>query len=420
MKITRRQLRKIISENIFSDLASNAYEYMFGSEGDSEKGASEANAYTPGQVVTTSENDPYEYKEENNTWVFRKKGSSGSWKNINKEGSAVLNREFKSDSLQRTTDKKSEKIKEGGYEYEISSDGKLFVLSKDRKAINKELTGTSKTNAIKVLRAYIKSQGNEDSYPILFSEKTKSDKADKSIEGIEYFPGYDAKIIGNFQEPKSDYDMTVGACSEDGCAQFVSDTLGPEEYVGNAWHAHARYKNKFTAFENLSEDDLAAMGKLFTSINKNPKEGSKETEVRNIVFKLLPSQNSFSNLSLGDVVGLTYGKTTNWTKAFFEGATGRKDMGTGRKDAPGPYFVRKETGDPWKPEDIGKNIEFIPGKTLNGGGGFGMNTHIGIIGAKHDGVPIVYHNIHRVVKATGLNAMKKNGTMIVFAGSKKV
>ena len=44
----------------------------------------------------------------------------------------------------------------------------------------------------------------------------------------------------------------------------------------------------FTAFENLSEDDLAAMGKLFTSINKNPKEGSKETEVRNIVFKLLP------------------------------------------------------------------------------------------------------------------------------------
>ena len=393
---------------------------MFGSEDDSEKGVSEENAYTPGQVVTTSEGDPYEYKEEKNTWFYRKKDSSDSWKNINKKGSEVLNREFKSNYLQKTTDKKSEKIKEGGYEYEISSDGKLFVLSKGKKAINKELTGTSKTNVIKVLRAHIKSQGNEANYPILFSKKTKSDKAAKSIEGIEYFPGYDAEIIGNIREPKSDYDMTVGACREDGCAQFVSDTLGPQEYVGNAWHAHARYKNKFTAFENLSSDDLAAMGKLFTNINKNPKEGSKETEVRNIVFKLLPPQDSFSNLSLGDVVGLTFGKTTNWTKAFFEGATGRKHMGRGRKDAPGPYFVRKETGAPWKQADLGKDIEFIPGKTLNAGGGFGMNTHIGIIGAKHDGVPIVYHNVHRVVKATGLNAMKKNGTMIVFAGSKKV
>ena len=103
MKVSRRELRQLILENIFSD----AYEYMFGSEDDNEKGASEVNAYTPGQVVTTSKGDPYEYKEEKNTWVYRKKDSSGSWKNMNKAGSENLNKEFKKTPGSSATDNSS-------------------------------------------------------------------------------------------------------------------------------------------------------------------------------------------------------------------------------------------------------------------------------------------------------------------------
>jgi hypothetical protein len=99
LKLSKKQLRKLILENIFSD----AYEYMFGSEDDSEKGVSEENAYTPGQVVTTSKGDPYEYKEEKNTWVYRKKDSSDSWKNMNKAGSENLTREFKKTSVTSKT-----------------------------------------------------------------------------------------------------------------------------------------------------------------------------------------------------------------------------------------------------------------------------------------------------------------------------
>ena len=45
-----------------------------------------------------------------------------------------------------------------------------------------------------------------------------------------------------------------------------------------------------------------------------------------------------------------------------------------------------------------------------------MNTHIGFVGAMVDGVPIIYHNVHHTVLATGLQAMNKNNLAIVWAG----
>jgi len=89
MKVSRKQLRKIIAENIYDtlrDTGSSAYDFMFGSN---------SSGYTSGQVVTTSDEDPYEYKEVDNRWVFRTKGSQEEWKNVNAAGIDVLNRQFK-------------------------------------------------------------------------------------------------------------------------------------------------------------------------------------------------------------------------------------------------------------------------------------------------------------------------------------
>lgn len=105
MKVTRRQLRQIILENIYikegvldalRSAGESAYEYMFGDE-DSE--------YTSGQIVTTSDQDPYEYKEVDGRWVYREIDSEEEWKNLNSSGSEILNRQFKQETAQEENDR---------------------------------------------------------------------------------------------------------------------------------------------------------------------------------------------------------------------------------------------------------------------------------------------------------------------------
>ena len=317
-------------------------------------------------------------------------------------------------------------VDEKSYRFKILPDGKLFLLSNSGKLINKEITGTNKSKAAKVLQDLVKDK--KRSYPYLFKIETSASQSaagssstsgKSSKKGIEYFPGYDGKILtSDFMaiEPKKDKDMVVGACETDGCAQFVRETLGPHvgNYVGNAWHAHGRLARE-SAFNSLTPAQTAEAAKLFSEINAKPQEKAFERKVKSFVSKLIPDQSQFSDLSLGDVVGLYYNTSDNFTKAFFEGATGRQSMGKESQVSSGPYFLTDE-GNPWTPDLLGKKIPFQPGKTLQGGGGFGMNTHIGFVGAMVDGVPIIYHNVHHTVLATGLQAMNKNNLAIVWAG----
>lgn len=311
-------------------------------------------------------------------------------------------------------------VDEEQYRFKIFPSGQLFLLSKSGKLINREITGQNKSKAAKVLQALVKVK--QRSYPYLFKISTTSatQTADKSSKkGVQYFPGYDGKILTSIAvtiEPKKEANMVVGACKASGCAQFVRETLGPHvgNYVGNAWHAHGRFAQE-SAFNSLTPEQTAEAAKLFSLINAKPQEKAFEAQVKSFVKKLIPDQSQFSDLALGDVVGLYYNTSDNFTKAFFEGATGYQSMGNERKVSNGPYFLT-DAGEPWKPESLEKNINFKPGRTLQGGDGFGMNTHIGFVGAMVDGVPIIYHNVHQAVFATGLQAMNKNGLAIVWAG----
>lgn len=318
-------------------------------------------------------------------------------------------------------------VDEANYRFKIFPSGQLFLLSKSGKLINREITGQNKSKAAKVLQDLVKDK--QSSYPYLFKISTTSaTQADAgslpgagktSKKGVQYFPGYDGKILTSIAvtiEPKKEANMVVGACKTDGCAQFVRETLGPHvgNYVGNAWHAHGRFAQK-SAFNSLTSEQTAKAAKLFSVINAKPQEKAFEKEVKAFVSDLIPDQSQFSDLSLGDVVGLYYNTSDNFTKAFFEGATGHQSMGKDSKVSSGPFFLTSQ-GDPWTPGLLGKKIPFQPGRTLSSGGGFGMNTHVGFVGALVDGVPIIYHNIHHTVYATGLEAMSKNGLAIVWAG----
>ena len=161
----------------------------------------------------------------------------------------------------------------------------------------------------------------------------------------------------------------------------------------------------YTPFTNLSPDVQMSMAKLFSKINSNPKEKSFESDAKSLLQKLIPNQSSFKNiLNINDVVGLYWDKSDNFTKAFFEGATGYDNMGTGPRETDGPYFMKKD-GTPWNQKDLGKNIEFMPGKSLRNGSGFGMNTHLGYVGAIVNKEPIIFHNVHQTVHATPLSKM---------------
>ena len=75
-------------------------------------------------------------------------------------------------------------------------------------------------------------------------------------------------------------------------------------------------------------------------------------------------------------------------------------------------FINKTTKKPWSFADLGKNIEFEPGRTLKNGKSFGMNTHMGFVGAKYKGDPIIFHNVKGVVTATPLSAMGKKDYIV--------
>lgn len=249
----------------------------------------------------------------------------------------------------------------------------------------------------------------------VFNVKSKTDKIKKPIVKRDGDVLVSDTLVNKkiLFDPKRE--TTPFSCSEEGCAEWVSnqlDDLGVPRQ-GNAWHSHnfGQSNLEYSPFMKMSPSTQATAAKLFSKINANPKEKSAEGEVKSFVSGLIPNQQSLKKvLNVNDIVGLYFGDSSNFTKAFFEGATGTQDMGSGSKATDGPYFIKKD-GKPWTSQDLGKPIEFKPGKSLQNGSGFGMNTHLGYVGAIVNGEPIIFHNVHGQVYATPLSKM---GTTKIF------
>lgn len=208
---------------------------------------------------------------------------------------------------------------------------------------------------------------------------------------------------------------------EDGCAKFVSDNLQglgiPRQ--GHAWFSRIINEGnlEFNTFKNINPSILQEMSNIFSLINKNPKEGSAEGQVKSLIQRLIPNQSTLkSKLGVNDIVGLYYDGSHNFTKAFFEAATGFTDMGTGEK-VTGTYFRRADNNSQWAPGDLAKNLSFIPGNTLKSGGGFTFNTHLGYVGAIVDGEPIIFHSIDKSVRSTPFSKMKSIKILWIKSGT---
>ena len=218
-------------------------------------------------------------------------------------------------------------------------------------------------------------------------------------------------------------ETTPFTCTETGCSQWVSDTLDQlgVNRQGNAWHAQSIESKlvKYTAFKNFDSAKLTEMGKIFTLINANYTNAQvAEAQVKNLLKSLIPDQASLKpTMLINDVIGLYYDKSTNFTKAFFEGATGYDNMGAGTRITNGPYFIHADTKAAWQQADLGKNVQFVAGKTITNGGGFGFNTHLGFVGATVNGEPIIFHNIHGKVHSTPFSKMTDIKVMWIKSGT---
>jgi hypothetical protein len=208
----------------------------------------------------------------------------------------------------------------------------------------------------------------------------------------------------------------------DGCSEYVREKTGA--WQGNAWHA---YKLKgyptLSGFKSVfrNPSNLDTMAKIFQKINSQSsgisasgiKSDGTFGMIKSLMGSSIPSQSSFKNLNVGDVVGIYYPSSRHHGEAFFQGATGMSSDGT--KVTAGPYFIVDENGKtrPWQPSDIGKNVKIKPGKSLLQGDHFGFNTHLGFVGAKKpNGEPIIYHNVSGNVMATPLSDMGNEFSII--------
>ena len=151
------------------------------------------------------------------------------------------------------------------------------------------------------------------------------------------------------------------------CAQFVNNFSDQISAVGNAWEAYENGgvgKNIFSVFRGLSYEQM----KKYQAIYQEIKAGGDPVDKIKRLEEELIAQNGQPDpkkLKLGDVVGLYYEPSTHHTEAFIGSATYREWYPDGKM---GKTIVREKIGHTF-------------------------NTHVGVVGAAKDGVPLIFHNV---------------------------
>jgi len=222
------------------------------------------------------------------------------------------------------------------------------------------------------------------------SKKTRTTTKTKGYSGLS--SDIDTNFVGKFDLNKLSTSDSIPVCDagQEQCAQFVSEfskKIGVGE-VGDAWTAHDNDKlgqRIWSVYTSLTPQQVDKIFNIFKNLSGTfgPKYNGSQTEnikrLQEELIKPIPA----SVLKVNDVVGIYYPKSKYHEKAFYQSAT----FGKG-------YFVRKGIFD-WE-----------KGSTIQSGKGFGFNTHVGIVGAIKDGVPLIFHNIHGQVYSDPYNKLR--------------
>ncbi|MDA9280061.1 hypothetical protein N9P74_00715, partial [bacterium] len=169
------------------------------------------------------------------------------------------------------------------------------------------------------------------------------------------------------------------------CAQFVNDFTDKFDVVGNAWTAYgldsklgSTIASKFKGLDKSEQDKVI---RLWLKIHKNgggKDNGKYKDEAKKLIGSLVGSGLK-TNLKIDDVVGIYHEPSSHHEEAFYEG------------------------GQRWFKDVNGKKV---PGTTIKNGSGWGMNTHVGIVGVEKNGVPLIFHNVNGNVKSDPADNLK--------------
>lgn len=225
---------------------------------------------------------------------------------------------------------------------------------------------------------------------------SKSNKADKSqTKDSSLSSNIDLPFKNKFNIDKlSDKDsVLVCKAGQENCGQFVNDFSKKLSYVGNAWLAHdldSLGKRVMSSYTSLLPKQIDNIFNIFKRIEKRggPQERKSGGEVENIksLQQELMKNVSSSDLKVDDIVGIYYPPSSHHEEAFHEAGK--------------PYFIKDSKGD-WK-----------KGNTISGGKGFGLNTHVGIVGGIKNGVPLIFHNISGNVYSDPYDKIRGNGEIV--------
>jgi peptidoglycan hydrolase-like protein with peptidoglycan-binding domain len=197
------------------------------------------------------------------------------------------------------------------------------------------------------------------------------------------------KGVFNLDKLKVDDSTYMCKAGQKNCGQFVNDFSEKLDFVGDAWLAHdldGVGKRVWSVYTNLSPNIIDTIYKTFINIDKAggwKDSGPMSETIKKLNQSLTKNQPNASGLKVDDIVGIYFPSSTHHEEAFYEAGKN--------------YFIKD------------KNGNLVKGKTLSGGKGFGMNTHVGIVGAIKDGVPLIFHNITGSVFSDPYNKIKGGG-----------
>jgi len=256
------------------------------------------------------------------------------------------------------------------YYYGKLSDGDNpnWILATKQDAINsiKSKIFNEKIPIVKTIKSPEKDKVKKQPIKKKTSDKTKtgiivSDKINPKFKSI-----LDISKLSDL------HPVPIFKAGQNNCATFVHEFINGLGNVGDAWVAHDNSgigQTVWSSFINLNSNQIDKVTNLWKQINNaggGKDKGPFTDKVVSVVNSLVPKSPGTS-LKLNDIVGLFYPGSKHHESAFYEA---------------GKRFFRKNM--------VGMTVN---GETIKKGIGWGMNTHIGVVGAIKNGVPIIFHNI---------------------------
>jgi len=172
------------------------------------------------------------------------------------------------------------------------------------------------------------------------------------------------------------------------CAKFVSDLTGV--FTSNAWsdYDYGKGTKKWSVYDNISEETKNKIKTLLEKIGKqggvkgDPQVGTTNNDEARRIALSIAKNSPNSKPSLGDKVGLFnlgsgYHETALWDMAELNGLRDGNEINDFSTSDIGPF-----------------------------------NTHVGVVAAVKNGVPIIYHNVHGTVHMDPWNKIYKDNIIV--------